>query len=292
MDNRAEVRDFLAGRRAGLTPAQAGLPANGGSRRVAGLRRTEVATLAGVSVEYYTRMERGNLAGVSEAVLDALARALQLDEAERGYLFDLARTASGPTRAAARRTPKATLRPSIARILDAMTGAPSYVRNSRMDIVAANSLCMALYTGILTPQALPLNLARFVFLDGRATSFFLDWPTVADDLAAALRTESGRSPLDRRLSDLVGELATRSEEFRTRWARHHVRLHHTAVKRLHHPIVGDIELTGDALDLPADGLVMITYTAPAASPAQEQLDFLASWTTAHPAPDRGTTKRP
>jgi transcriptional regulator with XRE-family HTH domain len=291
VDNRAEVRDFLTSRRARLTPEQAGLAAYGGNRRVTGLRRTEVAILAGVSIEYYTRMERGNLSGVSEAVLDALARALQLDEAERGHLFDLARAASGPTRAATRRTSKATLRPSIGRILDAMTGAPSYVRNARMDILAANPLCMTLYADILTPQTLPVNIARFVFLDDRAASFFLDWPTVADDLVAALRTESGRSPLDRNLSDLVGELATRSDGFRIRWARHNVRLHHTAVKRLHNPIVGDIELTGDVLDLPADGLTMITYTAVAASPAQEQLDFLASWTTTHLTPNPTKTSR-
>jgi len=175
------------------------------------------------------------------------------------------------------------VRPSISRVLDGMTGVPAYVRNARMDILAANPLCMALYGDILTPQSLPLNLARFVFLDQRADGFFLDWTTIADDLVAALRTESGRSPLDRKLSDLIGELATRSDEFRTRWARHNVRLHRTAVKRIHNPIVGDVELTGDALDIPGDNLTVITYTAPARSPAQEQLNFLASWAVNHPA---------
>jgi hypothetical protein len=152
-----------------------------------------------------------------------------------------------------------------------------------MDVLAANPLCMALYGGILTPQTLPLNLARFMFLDHRANEFFLDWDTIADDFVAALRTESGRSPLDRKLSDLVGELATRSDEFRIRWARHNVRLHRTAVKRIHNPVVGDIELTGDALDVSGDNLTMITYTAEAGSPAQEQLNFLASWSTTHSA---------
>jgi hypothetical protein len=175
------------------------------------------------------------------------------------------------------------VRPSINRILDGMTGVPAYVRNARMDILAANPLCMALYGDILTPQTLPLNLARFMFLDHRANEFFLDWDTIADDLVAALRTESGRSPLDRKLSDLIGELATRSDEFRIRWARHNVRLHRTAVKRIHNPVVGDIELTGDALDLTGDNLTMITYTAETGSPAQEQLNFLASWSSTHSA---------
>ncbi|WP_064741683.1 helix-turn-helix transcriptional regulator [Hamadaea tsunoensis] len=280
MDNRAEVKDFLTSRRNRLTPELAGLSVYGSNRRVQGLRRTEVAALAGVSVEYYTRMERGNLAGVSGAVLDAVARALHLDEAERGHLFDLARTAAGGT---TRRTPRPTVRPSIGRILDGMTGVPAYVRNARMDVLAANSLCMALYGGILTPQTLPLNLARFMFLDQHAHEFFLDWDAVADDFVATLRTESGRSPLDRKLSDLVGELATRSDEFRVRWARHNVRLHRTTVKRLRNPVIGDIELTCDALDLTGDNLAMITYTAEAGSPAQEQLEFLASWSTDHTA---------
>ena len=283
MDNRAEVRDFLTSRRNRLTPEQAGLAAYGGNRRVSGLRRTEVATLAGVSIEYYTRMERGNLSGVSDTVLDAVARALQLDEAERGHLSDLARTASATATGTSRRIPRPIVRPSINRILDGMTGVPAYVRNPRMDILAANPLCMALYGDILTPQTLPLNLARFMFLDSRAHEFFLDWDTIADDLVAALRTESGRSPLDRKLSDLVGELATRSDEFRVRWARHNVRLHRTTVKRIHNPVVGDIELTGDALAISGDDLTMITYTAAAGSPGQEQLDFLASWSTTHAA---------
>ena len=289
VDNRCDVREFLTGRRARLTPQQAGMPVYG-ERRVPGLRRSEVAMLAGVSVEYYTRLERGNLSGVSESVLEALARALQLDEAERAHLFDLARTASrgSASRGSARSQRRSgasgpsNVRPSIHRILDALTGAPAYVRDARTDILAANTLCRALYAGILAPQALPLNLARFLFLDPRARDFFTEWDAVADDIVAALRGEAGRNPLDRRLSDLVGELATRSEEFRTRWARHDVRLHRTAVKRLHNPLVGDIELTGDALELPGDGLTLITYTAAPDSRAQQQLDFLASW-SANPA---------
>jgi transcriptional regulator with XRE-family HTH domain len=275
VDNRGEVRDFLTTRRARITPEQAGLPNVGGKRRVPGLRRTEVAALAGVSVEYYTQLERGSLAGASESVLEALAGALQLDEAERAHLFDLARAASSPARGG-RRASQPKIRPSIHRILDALA-APAYLRTARMDILAANPLCHALYAGILTPQTLPLNLARFLFLDSRAPEFFIEWDAVADDTVAALRTEAGCSPLDRNLTDLVGELATRSDQFRTRWARHNVRLHRTSPKRIRHTLVGELQLTGDALELPGEGLTLITYTAPAGSSAQEQLDFLASW---------------
>jgi transcriptional regulator with XRE-family HTH domain len=276
MDNRQDVREFLASRRARVTPERAGLPTWGETRRVPGLRRSEVAQLAGVSVEYYTKLERGNLAGVSESVLDVLARALQLDEAERAHLYDLARTAAASPTRAARRSTAANMRPSIQRVLDSYSG-PAYVRNARMDILAANDLCMALYVGILTPASLPLNLARFLFLDPRADEFFIERRSVAEDAVATLRAEAGRNPLDRALSDLVGELATHSDEFRTAWARHNVRYHRTATKRLHSPVVGDIELTGDALELTGDGLTLIAYTAETGSSAQQQLDFLASW---------------
>jgi len=281
MDNRDEVRDFLTTRRGRITPSQANLPTYGEHRRVPGLRREEVALLAGVSADYYTRLERGNLAGVSESVLDALARALQLDEAERAHLFDLARAATPGTPGARgqRRSAQSRVRPDVQRILDAMSGAPAYVRNGRLDILAVNELGSALYAGILTPHMLPVNLARFLFLDPRATEFFLEWDQVANDCVATLRGEAGRTPYDRGLTDLVGELSTRSEEFRTRWARHNVRLHRTAPKRLHHPMLGDIELTGHALELPGDGLTVITYTVEPGSESEQALAFLASWST-------------
>jgi len=278
MDNRSDVREFLTSRRARLTPEQAGLPSYGGNRRVPGLRRGEVAMLAGMSIEYYTRLERGSLRGVSEPVLDSLAAALHLDDAERAHLFDLAR-AAGISQRPTRRSAQAKVRPSIQRILDSLT-APAYARNARMDILAANQACFALYTGILEPGTLPLNLARFLFLDPRAHEFFLDWNTVSDDTVAALRAEAGRNPLDRSLSDLVGELATRSDDFRTKWARHNVRHHRTAVKTLRNPIIGDIELTGDAMEVPGDGITVITYTAQPDSRATQQLAFLTSWSTA------------
>ncbi|MFY9634543.1 helix-turn-helix transcriptional regulator [Pseudarthrobacter sp. BIM B-2242] len=283
MDNTSDVREFLMTRRSRITPAQAGLPAYGGTRRVAGLKREEVAMLTGVSTEYYARLERGNLRGVSESVLDSLARALQLDEAERAHLYDLAKAAA-PASASGVRRPRSEVRPSIHRLLAGMTGTPAYVRNARMDVVAANSLCFALYTDILGPETLPVNLARFMFLDQRSRDFFVDWETLADDFAAAMRTESGRSPRDRALNNLIGDLAAGSTEFSARWARHNVRFHRTARKTLRNPLVGEIELTGDALELPGEGLTLIAYTAEPGSRAQDQLDFLASWSAGNRSP--------
>jgi transcriptional regulator with XRE-family HTH domain len=278
VDHRKEVHDFLASRRARLSPEQAGLPTYGDKRRVAGLRREEVASLAGVSFDYYARLERGNLTGVSASVLDGLARALQLDEAERQHLTDLAQTAnSGPARRATTRRPKPDggLRPEVVSILAGMTGTPAYVRNSRFDILAANDLCQALYGEIL--DTLPVNLARLVFLEPRTAGFFRDWDTIADDVVGSMRVEAGRNPRDKDLSDLIGELVTRSDEFATRWARHNVRIHRTARKRLHNTLVGDIELTGNALEIPGDDLTLIAYTADVGSPAADQLQLLAAW---------------
>jgi transcriptional regulator with XRE-family HTH domain len=277
VDNRNEIRQFLTSRRARVTPEQAGLPTYGGNRRVAGLRREEVALLAGVSVDYYTRLERGNLGGVSEAVLDALARALQLDEAERGHLFDLARAANTTARSSRRRPAQQRVRAGIQRILDGMD-VPADVRNGRRDILAANRLGYALYSELFIDPVRPANVARFVFLSPRARAFFPDWEGAANDLVANLRTEAGRNPHDRALQDLVGELSTRSQEFRTRWAAHNVRQHQTGRKRLHHPVVGDLELTYEVLALPADaGLSLVVYGAEPGSASQDGLKLLASW---------------
>jgi transcriptional regulator with XRE-family HTH domain len=276
VDNRNEVRDFLVSRRARITPEQAGLPAFGGNRRVPGLRREEVALLAGVSVDYYIRLERGNLDGVSESVLEALARALQLNEAERAHMFDLARASNLTARR--RRRPARHVRPSVQRLLDAMTGAAAYVRNERLDILSANPLGYALFSEWYADPARPVNHARFVFLNPRAAEFYVDWESVADDAVGILRAAAGRDSHDRGLSDLVGELSTRSEPFRTRWAAHNVRLHRTGVKRFRHPLVGELELTYEAMELPADaGLRLVTYTAEAASESQDRLNFLAGW---------------
>ena len=279
MDNRSEIREFLTSRRARITPDQAGLPAYGGHRRVAGLRREEVAMLAGVSVDYYTRLERGNAAGASDSVLEALSRALQLDEAEHAHLFDLVHTASGSGAARAPRRPaRQQVRPSIQRILDSMSTTPAYVRNARLDILSANLLGRALYAPVLTSAEQPANHARFLFLDPSAREFYIEWERQAQDTVALLRTEAGRSPYDKALSGLIGELSTRSEIFRTWWAAHNVRFHRTGIKRLHHPVVGDLSLTYEALDLAADaGLRISAYTAEPGTASEDGLNLLASW---------------
>lgn len=283
MDNRDDVRDFLTTRRERLTPEQAGVPFFGGKRRVKGLRREEVAMLAGMSTDYYTRLERGNLTGVSQSVLEALARALQLDEAERVHLLNLAYTANTSEQSAAgrpsrRSANRAGVRQGVQRILDTIN-APAYARNGRTDILATNRLGRALFADACAGGA-TFNLARYLFLDPRSQDFYREWETVAGDCVAALRTEAGRNPYDRGLTDLIGELSTRSEHFRTWWATHNVKLHYTATKTMHHPVAGDLELTGEALLLPGDpGLTIITYTFEPASPTEQALVFLASWST-------------
>jgi transcriptional regulator with XRE-family HTH domain len=277
-DIRAEVREFLSTRRAKISPAQAGLPVYGGDRRrVSGLRREEVALLAGISSEYYTRLERGNATGVSDSVIDGIAHALQLDEAERAHLLDLLRTA-GTTRPRRRRPARQRVRPTVQRVLDSMVSTPAFVLNGRLDLLAANDLGLALFSPIYADPARPANNARFIFLDSHATEFFCDWDRVANDTVALLRAEAGRDPYDRQLSDLIGELSTRSEEFRVRWAAHHVRIHTSGVKRLHHPVVGDLELAFESFPLAADpSQSLLTYTAEPGSPSQHALRLLASW---------------
>jgi transcriptional regulator with XRE-family HTH domain len=282
VDNRDEVKAFLSSRRAKITPEQAGLATSGRGRRVPGLRRSEVADLAGVSIEYYAQLERGNLGGVSDSVLDALARALRLDEAELAHLIDLAR-AAGPAPRARRRQPSAQqVRPSVARILDGMTDVPALVHTRCLDVLAANPLGQALYAPLFADPARPANFARFNFLDPRARDFWIDWECAADDTVAILRTEAGRDPYDKALTDLVGELCTRSDTFRVRWAAHHVRLHRTGLKHIHHPVVGDLHLSYDVMELPADpGLTLLAFSADAGSSNDDALKFLASWATSH-----------
>jgi hypothetical protein len=210
-------------------------------------------------------------------VLEALARALQLDEAERSHLFDLARAAQTTTAARRRRPTKQRIRPGVQRILDAMTGAPAFVRNGRLDVLAANQLGYALYS-VFTSPAEPSNTARFVFLDPRAKDFYSDWDLVANEVVAILRSEAGRDPYDRALSDLVGELSTQDEAFRTKWAAHNVRFHDTGVKRIHHPVVGDLELGYESMELSGDtGLTLFAFTAEPGSNSEQALNLLASW---------------
>jgi transcriptional regulator with XRE-family HTH domain len=277
-DVRAQIREFLSTRRAKLTPERAGLPMYGGDRRrVSGLRREEVASLAGISSEYYTRLERGNVTGVSGSVVEGIAHALQLDEAERTHLLDLLRTA-GTTRRPRRQPARERVRPTVQRVMDSMCGTPGFVLNGRLDILAANHLGLALYSPLYADPVRPPNNARFVFLDAHATEFFRDWNKIANDTVAMLRAEVGRDPYDRRLSDLIGELSTRSDEFRRRWAAHNVRIHSTGVKLIHHPVVGDLDLPFDSFPLAADpSQSLLTYTAEPGSPTQDALNLLASW---------------
>ncbi|QDP96605.1 helix-turn-helix transcriptional regulator [Microlunatus elymi] len=277
MDHQDEVTDFLRTRRDRITPDQAGI-IGGGRRRVPGLRREEVAMLTGVSVEYYARMERGDLRGVSLEVLDALARTLRLNEAETDHLADLAK-AAGPTPPRMRRSKarEQAVSAELQRFLDAVTGAPMYVRDRRLDFVAANALGRALYAPMLDDPANQGNTARFTFLSPASRVFFPDWEVNADDLVATLRTYAGQNPLDKPLTDLIGELVCRSDAFRLRWARHDVRHHRTGLKRMRHPAVGDLELSYQAMEFPANpDWFMFAFTAEPGSPSDERIKLLGS----------------
>lgn len=252
-----------------------------GSRRVPGLRRNEVAQLAGVSIEYYSRLERGILTGVSDSVLDAIARALQLDEAERAHLHDLARTA-GPAARKRRRPAPHGVRPNVQRLLDAMTDVPAVVMDGRTDALAANQLGRALFAPVYAGPSRPTNFARFTFLDPCARDFWTDWDRIADDAVELLRAQAGRDPYDKALTDLIGELATRSAEFRTRWAAHDVRLHRTGMKHVRHPVVGELHLTFEVMELAADdGLSLVVYGTEPGTASEDGLRLLASWSATH-----------
>jgi transcriptional regulator with XRE-family HTH domain len=297
MDTRDEIRQFLTSRRAKITPQEAGLAAYGGNRRVKGLRRHEVAMLAGVSVEYYAKLERGNLAGVSDSVLEAVARALHLDEAERAHLSDLAKTANRRGTAATRRKPaRAQVRPGVLRLLETITDGPAFVRNGRLDLLAVNDLGRALYAPVFADPANRDNLARFRFLDPASNDFYPDWDDSASVTANLLRTEAGRDPFNPELTELIGELSTRSQDFRALWATHDVRLHHTGVKQFHHPVVGELALAFEAMPLPADpGLTLTAYHAEPGTPSHDGLRLLASWAASEKAgrePSSGLSSLP
>ncbi|MFM9448795.1 helix-turn-helix transcriptional regulator [Streptomyces acidiscabies] len=295
-DNRTDIRDFLASRRAKLTPEQVGLPTSG-RRRVPGLRREEVAVLAGVSTEWYTRLEKGHISGVSEDVIDAVAQALRLDEDERTYLFDLAR-ASRPVPRPPRRRKDVQVPPSVQWVLDSTTMSSAFVRNGRMDVIASNALARAVHAPMFESTTADKhgrpNLARYIFLDDGALDFYVDWDAAAVTTAALLRAEAGRDPYDRDLRELVGELSTLSDEFRTMWAAHDVRIRHDGTKRLDHPDVGRLELAYRSLDLPMPHRTvhdLTFYTAEPGTTSEDRLKLLASW-TATPPPDTKATRRP
>lgn len=273
-----DLSEFLTSRRAKLSLEQAGLPDYGGRRRVPGLRREEVALLAGMSAEYYKRLERGNAAGVSEGVIDGISRALQLDEAEHAHLYDLIRLANAGAHPRRRRPARKTqVTVGMQQTIDAMSTVPVFVQNGRLDAVAVNRLGRAVFSEMFDNMRPPVNAARFVFLDSRAQTFYRDWEDVARQIVAILRAEAGRSPYDRELSDLVGELSTRSDLFRKLWGAHDVREHRSGVKSFRHPVVGDLELTYQSMDLASDrGLQMLVYSTEPGSASHDRLQLLAN----------------
>lgn len=276
MSGREEIREFLTSRRARIRPETAGIPGHDPRRRVAGLRREEVATLAGVSVDYYVRMERGRLQGVSESALEGVARALQMTQAEREHLFNLARLANGagPSRWA---SPSKLVRPNVQGLIDSMS-APAWVRNGRLDLLAANHLGAALYAPLFDQPTSPPNKARFLFFDPRARDLYPQWTETAASSVAVLRAAAGANPFDRALSDLIGELSTRSLEFRSMWAEHDVVEHGTGIASINHPVAGPMELSYEAMALNADlGLTLVAYAAAPGSESAERLALLASW---------------
>jgi transcriptional regulator with XRE-family HTH domain len=276
VDRRGEIREFLMSRRARVTPDEAGLRVlDGDVRRVPGLRREEVADLAGVSADYYTQLERGNVDGASDSVLNALARALRLDAAERLHLFNLAR----PEAAARLASSRGAIRPSVQRTLDAFTGM-ALVRNRRWDYLAANALGRAVYAEIFDGRIGPPNQVRYVFLDDRARDFFDDWQTVAHDTARILRSEAGRDPQDPGPAELIEELSQASDEFRAVWSQQDVRLPASGLHRFHHRAVGDLDLVFEAAELRADpGLTLLLAIGEEGSPTEQALHRLRAWTT-------------
>lgn len=275
------MREFLASRRARIRPEDAGLPGGGGARRVPGLRREELAVLAGVSVSWYTRLERGDAVGASDEVLNAIADTLRLDELERRHLFHLTRGSRPRTqRARPRAQAMSRVRTTLQLVLDQMTDLPAIVQNDGADVVATNALARALYSGLLASPAADGNHARYIHLDPGAKAFYRDWDQVASDSAAMLHVVAARNPLDSELSRLIGELATRSEDFRVRWAARDVHEHRAGTKRVHHDVVGDLDLVYETLALPGDaGLTMYVNAAEPGSPSADALRLLAAWST-------------
>ena len=289
MDPRTELRNFLSTRRARIPPEAAGLAVAGGHRRVPGLRREEVAMLAGVSVEYYTRLERGRASGVSDSVLDSIGSVLQLDDVEQSHLRRLIRGASADAAVQGRPAPQE-LRPSLHYLLDAIEGAPAFIRDGRLNLLGANELGRSLYSphyrahaeaagpteegGV---QAAGANIARFVFLDEGARTFYTDWEKVAGDIVATLHAEAGRVPDDDSLRELVVELSSGSGHFRRLWEAHDVMDQRAGILRLHHPVVGDVEVFMEATPLAADpGLTLVVLPVAPGSPSARALARLSS----------------
>lgn len=294
MSTQEEISSFLTSRRARISPEQAGVPVFTGNRRVPGLRREEVAHLAGVSTDYYSKLERGHTRGASIEVLDAIARALQLDDIEREHLMNLVEVTTSPHRRASRSKSRTVVAPGTQAVLDSLT-VPALVQNPRLDFVATNALGAALYslpnpitTG--TGTGVRFNAARFQFLDPRANDFFVDAARAKRNVVALLHQAAGKDPFDEKLIRLIGQLSTQSPEFRALWASHDVIRYQRGTKRYRHPGVGDLEFGYESFDLTTEpGLTMLVYTFEPQSPTAERIALLGSWATTPDTP--ATTDR-
>ncbi len=276
MDSKSEISNFLTSRRAKLSPEQAGVPLYSGARRVPGLRREEVAHLAGVSVDYYARLERGKISGASREVIEAIARALQLDEDERDHLLDLTRISQRrpPRRKPSNRT---TVRPGTQSVLDSID-TPAFIQNARLDRLASNRLGRALYSLPDDGSRDRFNYAHYLFLDSRAPRFHRDFDTAKHNVVALLHAATALDPYDRELIEIIGTLSTQSEEFRSLWASHDVFKYRSGQKLLTHSTVGDLEFGYESFELSTDpGLVMLVYTVAPGSPTSDAMRILASW---------------
>ena len=287
MDSRSEISSFLTSRRARLSPEDAGMARYGGARRVPGLRREEVAHLAGVSADYSARLERGKISGASREVLEALARALQLDEDEHRHLFDLVRiTQRRPSKN--KRSNRTFVRPGSQQVLDSID-TPALVQNASLDRLAFNRIGRALHSLPADGAGDHYNYATWLFLDPRAPRFHRDFDIAKHDVLALLRAASAQDPYDRELIEIVGTLTTRSEEFSTLWASHDVLRHRSGAKLLTHPDVGDLEFGYESFELSADpGLVMLVFTIEAGSRTAEAMQLLASWAATSPDRDEAS----
>lgn len=287
MDIAKDIREFLMTRRANITPEQVGL-APGVRRRVPGLRREEAAQLAGVSTEYYTQIERGNVAGVSDEVLQAISRALRLSDDETVHFFDLVRAGAGTRtstrnkRAAVKKLPE-----GVQALMDGMAGSPAIVLDGNLDILAANPLGRLLYSPLYDRALGRPNFARFIFFDSAAAQVFPEWERSADEAVGLLQAEAARDPHSAAITQIVGELATQSVEFRTRWAAHNVTTHRHGVKRFGHPEFGDLTLTYNVFEVAAaPGLSLVGYTAEPNSPSAQALSIMSSWSVTGPTESR------
>jgi len=280
MDRRAELRDFLRSRRDRLTPAEVGLPDYGARRRVAGLRREEVAQLAGISSDYYVRLEQGRNQHVSTAVIDAVCRVLRLDEHERAHLYNLARPKDR------RQAPRPQrLRPTLRAMVQAIEGGPAYLLGRRMDVLAMNPMAELVFSGLAELPDGRRNLPRFVFLDPSAPELFVDWSVAARSAAAYLRLDSGRYPEDTELAALIGELSIKNEQFRQLWTEHPVADRTYGLKRLRHPLVGDLSLHYETLRCADEDQLLVMFHATEEA-TRTSLQLLGNWGSTTPAVSR------